>query len=118
MNILVTGGTGYIGSHTVVELMNAGYDVTVVDNFYNFKPDVFDEIKTIIVKRSAFFEANCCDKNVNNLKIPYVIKPRRAGDIPTCYTDASKAKEELGWEATKTIEEMCKDAYAFVKASM
>ena len=53
-------------------------------------------------------------EKANNLKIPYAIKPRRAGDIPTCYADASKAKEELGWEATKTIEEMCRDSYAFI----
>ncbi len=328
MNILVTGGTGYIGSHTVVELLNAGYDVTIVDNFYNSKPDVLEKIKTITGKSPAFFEADCCDEEAmdhvfastkidgaihfagykavgesvakpleyyennldstfvlckmlrkydckrlifsssatvygnphtvpikedfplgpttnpygttklmiegilkdlyasdhnwsiillryfnpigaheshllgespngipnnlmpyiakvavgelpelgvfgndyptpdgtgvrdyihvvdlakghvkalqkfseqkiniynlgtgigysvldivhafekaNNLKIPYAIKPRRAGDIPTCYADASKAKEELGWEATKTIEEMCRDSYAFI----
>ena len=40
MRILVTGGTGYIGSHTVVELINNGYDVVVVDNFSNSKPIV------------------------------------------------------------------------------
>ncbi|BFL48339.1 UDP-glucose 4-epimerase GalE [Lactonifactor longoviformis] len=44
-------------------------------------------------------------------KIPYQIKPRRAGDIPTCYADAAKAKEELGWEAKRGIEEMCRDSW-------
>lgn len=44
-------------------------------------------------------------------KIPYVIKPRRAGDIATCYSDAAKAKEELGWEAEYGIKEMCEDAW-------
>lgn len=44
-------------------------------------------------------------------KIPYVIKPRRAGDIATCYSNASKAKEELGWEAEYGIKEMCEDAW-------
>lgn len=53
-------------------------------------------------------------EKVNNVKVNYAIKPRRAGDIAACYADASKAKEELGWEATKTIEDMCKDAYHFV----
>ena len=48
MNILVTGGTGYIGSHTVVELLNEGHDVVIVDNFFNSKPDVLDKIKAII----------------------------------------------------------------------
>ena len=51
----------------------------------------------------------------NNVEIPYVITDRRPGDIAACYADPTKAKEELGWEATKTIDDMCKDAYFFVK---
>lgn len=43
--------------------------------------------------------------------LPYEIKPRRAGDIATCYCDASKAKRELGWAAEKNIEDMCKDSW-------
>ena len=45
--ILVTGGTGYIGSHTVVELINAGYDVEILDNLFNSKIEVLDKIKEI-----------------------------------------------------------------------
>ena len=45
------------------------------------------------------------------VKIPYVIKPRRPGDIATCYCDPTKAKEELGWEAEYGIEEMCADSW-------
>lgn len=44
-------------------------------------------------------------------EIPYVIQERRAGDIATCYADATKAKEELGWSAMRGIEEMCEDAW-------
>lgn len=44
-------------------------------------------------------------------KIPYEIKPRRAGDIASCYSDASKAKKELGWVAERGIEEMCEDSW-------
>ena len=44
-------------------------------------------------------------------EIPYEIKPRRAGDIATCYCDATKAKEELGWVAERGIEEMCEDSW-------
>lgn len=44
-------------------------------------------------------------------EIPYVIKPRRAGDIATCYADASLAKKELGWEAAHGLEEMCEDSW-------
>ena len=45
------------------------------------------------------------------VKIPYVIKPRRPGDIATCYSDATKAKEELGWVAENDIREMCADSW-------
>lgn len=44
-------------------------------------------------------------------ELPYQIKPRRAGDISTCYSDAKKAKEELGWEAERGLEEMCEDTW-------
>ena len=44
-------------------------------------------------------------------EIPYVIKPRRPGDIATCYADPSKAKKELGWEAKRGIDEMCADGW-------
>ena len=50
MKILVTGGAGYIGSHTVVELLNRSYDVVIVDNFSNSKPEVLDKIKEITNK--------------------------------------------------------------------
>lgn len=53
-------------------------------------------------------------EKANDVTVKYEIKPRRAGDIATCYADASKAKEELGWEATKNIEDMCKDSYRFM----
>lgn len=62
MNILVTGGTGYIGSHTVVELLNEGHDVVIVDNFFNSKPDVLDKIKQITGKDVKFYEVDCCDE--------------------------------------------------------
>lgn len=53
-------------------------------------------------------------KRVNNIDVPYVIAPRRPGDIATCYADPTKAKEELGWVAEKGLEEMCYDSYQFV----
>ena len=46
--------------------------------------------------------------------VPYKIAPRRAGDIATCYADPKKAKEELGWTATKTLEDMCKDSWNYI----
>ena len=62
MKILVTGGTGYIGSHTVVELLTAGFEVTVVDNLCNSKASVLDRIETIAGRRPAFIEADIRDR--------------------------------------------------------
>ena len=62
MNILVTGGTGYIGSHTVVELLNNGYDVTIIDNLYNSKENVLDKIEKITGKRPKFFNVDIRNK--------------------------------------------------------
>ena len=59
--ILVTGGTGYIGSHTVVELQNNGYDVIIVDNLSNSRADVVDNIEKITGIRPAFEEVDCLD---------------------------------------------------------
>lgn len=59
--ILVTGGTGYIGSHTVVELMQQGYDVTIVDNLSNSSIDVLDGIEEIVGKRPDFANLDCSD---------------------------------------------------------
>ena len=50
-------------------------------------------------------------KKVNNIDIPYSIKPRRAGDIATCYSNPAKAEKELGWKAQYGLEEMCRDAW-------
>lgn len=62
MSILVTGGTGYIGSHTVVELINKGYDVVIVDNLSNSKYEVTNRIKTITNKAVNFYQIDVCDK--------------------------------------------------------
>ena len=62
MCILVTGGTGYIGSHTVVELINKGYDVVIVDNLSNSKYEVVNRINTITNKNVKFYQVDVCDK--------------------------------------------------------
>ena len=62
MKVLVTGGTGYIGSHTVVELLNSGRDVVVVDNFSNSKPEVLDKIKEITKKDFTFYNIDYLDQ--------------------------------------------------------
>lgn len=54
-------------------------------------------------------------EKANDLKVPYAIKPRRPGDIATCYCNPAKAKAELGWEAQYGIEDMCRDSWNFQK---
>lgn len=60
--ILVTGGTGYIGSHTVVELQNAGYEVIIIDNLSNSSADVVDNIEQVSGIRPAFEKLDCLDQ--------------------------------------------------------
>ena len=62
MSILVTGGTGYIGSHTVVDLINHGYDVVIVDNYSNSKPEVLNRIRKITGKMPKFYKVSVQDE--------------------------------------------------------
>jgi len=63
MKILVTGGIGYIGSHTCVELLKNGYEVVIVDNLYNAKEDVVDKIETITGRRPVFYKVDIKDRD-------------------------------------------------------
>ena len=60
--VLVTGGTGYIGSHTVVELLNSGKEVIIVDNCSNSKPEVLNRIKEITGKDVKFYNIDYLDR--------------------------------------------------------
>ena len=64
MRILVTGGTGYIGSHTVVNLIEYGYEVVIIDNFSNSKPVVLDRLKEITNKSIKFYEGDVCNRSI------------------------------------------------------
>ena len=62
MNILLTGGAGYIGSHTLIELDKAGHSVVVVDNFYNSQPEAIRRVEQIIGHKVIFVEADIRDR--------------------------------------------------------
>ena len=62
MKVFVTGGTGYIGSHTCVELLNAGHDVVIADNFYNSCPEVLNRIKELTGREVKFYECDIRDR--------------------------------------------------------
>ncbi|MDR2938053.1 MAG: UDP-glucose 4-epimerase GalE [Prevotellaceae bacterium] len=87
--ILVTGGTGYIGSHTVVELQNAGFEVIIIDNLSNSSAEVADGIARITGKRPIFEKLDCCDyEGLKNLFA------KHAGISAVIHFAASKAVGE------------------------
>ena len=107
-------GTGVRDYIHVVDLakghVNAVEKVTETTgvNIYNLGTGIGYSVLDIV---KAFEKAN-------DIKIPYVIKDRRPGDIAICYANPSKAKEELGWEAQYDLERMCKDSWNFTKTSL
>ncbi|MBX7043730.1 MAG: UDP-glucose 4-epimerase GalE [Ignavibacteria bacterium] len=89
MNILVTGGTGYIGSHTVVELIGAGHDVVIVDNLSNSEEFVVDRIEQIAGIRPAFVKADLRDENA----------------LRTAFSDFEKIDSVIHFAAFKAVGE-------------
>lgn len=73
MKILVTGGTGYIGSHTAIELINQGYDPILIDNLSNSKAQRIDQIEAVCGKKPIFHEVEMCDKEA--LKSVFIQHP-------------------------------------------
>ena len=95
MNVLVCGGTGYIGSHICVELLDAGYEVTVIDDFSNSKPEVLEHIKEITGKEVKFYEFNI----LNEEKTEAVFKENKIDAIIHC-----AAFKAVGESVEKPIE--------------
>ena len=77
MAVLITGGTGYIGSHTVVELLSRNQEVVVIDNFINSRPDVIDKIKKITGKDFKFYEVDLLNKE----KLEKVFKENKISEV-------------------------------------
>ena len=95
MNVLVCGGTGYIGSHVCVELLNAGYEVTVIDDFSNSRPEVLGYIKQITGKEVKFYEFNILDEE----KTEAVFKENKLDAVIHC-----AAFKAVGESVEKPIE--------------
>ena len=95
MNVLVCGGAGYIGSHVCVELLNAGYDVIVIDDFSNSKPEVLGYIKEITGKEVKFYEFNILDES----KTEAVFKENKIDAVIHC-----AAFKAVGESVVKPIE--------------
>ena len=95
MTVLVCGGTGYIGSHICVELLNAGYEVTVIDDFSNSRPEVLGYIKQITGKEVKFYEFNILDEE----KTEAVFKENKLDAVIHC-----AAFKAVGESVEKPIE--------------
>lgn len=75
MSVLLTGGAGFIGSHTAVELISAGYDVIIVDDFSNSSQEVLNRLKVIIGQEIPFYKGSILDKNfLNNVFMKMTLK--------------------------------------------
>ncbi len=68
MKVLITGGCGYIGSHTAVRLLESGEEVVIIDNLINSKIDVLDKIKEITGKNITFYQEDLCNCHNSNTK--------------------------------------------------
>ncbi|MEG0277234.1 MAG: SDR family NAD(P)-dependent oxidoreductase, partial [Coprobacillus sp.] len=95
MNILVAGGAGYIGSHVCVELIGAGHDVVVIDDFSNSQPVVLDYIKQISGKAVKFYEFNILDEE----KTEAVFKENKLDAVIHC-----AAFKAVGESVSKPVE--------------
>ena len=95
MNVLVTGGAGYIGSHVCVELLQSGHDVVVIDDFSNSKPEALDAIHEITGKKVKFYEFNVLDED----KTEAVFKENKLDAVIHC-----AAFKAVGESVVKPIE--------------
>ncbi|MBW7844677.1 MAG: UDP-glucose 4-epimerase GalE [Bacteroidia bacterium] len=97
MKVLVTGGTGFIGSHTVVELQKAGFEVVAMDNFENSAPSVIENIKTITGKNFHFYEADI----------------RNKAALDKIFTDHSDIEAVIHFAAYKSVNESVEKPLAY-----
>ena len=111
---LLTGGLGFIGSHTAVELSQQGKPIILVDNLSNSNLDVFFKIQRLATCDVIFYQTDILD--TDKMQDIFTIKQRREGDRDIVYCDASKIERALGWKAEKSLKDICKDAWNFAKS--
>lgn len=102
MKILVTGGAGYIGSHTVVELLQTGHTPIIVDNLTNSHKDICDKIEQITGTKPLFFEADICDKKA----------------LDTIFTQHTDIQGVIHFAAFKSIDESINEPLKYYKNNL
>lgn len=106
--IIVTGGTGYIGSHTAVELISSGYDVMLADNLCNSSISTIYHIQEITGVKPCF-------EITTNAKVNYSSSPRRKGNFPQLYANPAKAYQKLGWKSELSLDDMTTSSWNWEK---
>lgn len=96
MRVLVTGGAGYIGSHTCVGPLEAGHDITVIDNLCNSSEIALERVQEITGKPLTFVRGD--------IRNP-------TGDVAELWANPGHARRVLGWIASRDVADMCRDAW-------
>lgn len=99
MNILVTGGTGYIGSHTCVELLSTGHQMVVLDNFSNSHSEALRRVEKITDESLAVVRGDI----------------RMQGALEVTYAEPTLVEQFLGWKSERDLAAMCKDHWRWQK---
>lgn len=112
--ILVTGGAGYIGSHTCVALLQAGYEVVIYDNLSNSHQEVINRIQAITQKRPVLVVGDIRDqaslvKCMQTYQCSAVMHFAGVKAVGESYADPALANQLLHWKTTKTLDIMCAD---------
>jgi UDP-glucose 4-epimerase len=123
--ILVTGGSGYVGSHALVELLAAGFEIVCIDNFCNSSSEAVRRVERICGRSVHLIEGDVRDPVA--LRRAFTAGPisavvhfaalKAVGDSVAKPLDVDLAHRMLGWRATRTLHDMCADAWRWKQAN-